>query len=116
MRAHRVHRLPVVDEHGRLAGMIALADLVRAQQAEGSAPKRRKAAEELALTVAAIRQPREVPEPAAKAEPEDVVLEPQPRKQRATKKAAGKTTSAKKKTTTKRKATRRKATGRGRRA
>lgn len=68
MRRAQVRRLPVVDEAGRLVGMISLGDL--AQHAVGA---RRKSYANVARTLAAITAPRHVAlaaaEPSALARP-----------------------------------------------
>jgi len=60
MRSRQVRRLPVIDEQGRLAGIISLADLVK--HADGQAT-REVAAHELTSTLAGICQPRAVAAP-----------------------------------------------------
>jgi CBS domain-containing protein len=55
MQQAQVHRLPVVDESGRLVGVLALADIARAS-ARGATDK--EPVIELGQTVAAIRRPR----------------------------------------------------------
>jgi CBS domain-containing protein len=52
MRSHRVRRLPVVTEHGKLAGIISLTDIARAIE-RGGVPK-----VEVADTLAALCAPR----------------------------------------------------------
>lgn len=51
---HQIRRLPVVDERGRLVGMLALADIARCQADSGSNAEEKK---RVATTVAAISQP-----------------------------------------------------------
>lgn len=63
MRAHEVHRLPVVDSRSRLIGILSLSDLVN--HARGNDAARSDAIEVLA-TLSAIRRHRE-PAPAASA-------------------------------------------------
>lgn len=52
MKQHRIHRLPVIDDHGRLQGVLSLNDIVRASDA-----KRKPAATEVVATLAAICAP-----------------------------------------------------------
>jgi CBS domain-containing protein len=60
MREAKVHRLPVVDEDGRLIGVISLADLAR-EAARGAGSRRRAVSTaEVGETLAGIRQPREI--------------------------------------------------------
>ncbi len=60
MSAHQVRRLPVVDEAGRLIGMIALCDLTRTvEELKGEAQKK-LLREEIARTLEAISQPHHV--------------------------------------------------------
>jgi CBS domain-containing protein len=60
MREAKVHRLPVVDEDGRLIGVISLADLAR-EAARGAGSRRRAVSPaEVGETLASIRQPREI--------------------------------------------------------
>ena len=56
MRTHEVHRLPVVDSHGRLAGVLSLSDLVTHACGNGTASS--EGAEVLA-TLSALRKRRE---------------------------------------------------------
>lgn len=60
MRAQQVRRLPVIDEQGRLAGIISLADIVRA--ADGG-KNRDVDADEVSSTLASICQRRPVSAP-----------------------------------------------------
>jgi len=53
MQTARVRRLPVVDDDGRLCGMISLADLARRFDAQSSSPK----VQEVGRTLASICQP-----------------------------------------------------------
>ncbi len=57
MREAKVHRLPVVDEAGKLAGLISLSDIGREIEID-SAGARSNPAIELADVVASIRKPR----------------------------------------------------------
>jgi len=60
MRAAQVRRLPVVDEAGRLIGLLSLNDIAReAARGRGTRPKPAVVAEELAATLTAICSPRE---------------------------------------------------------
>lgn len=59
MREHRVRRVPVVDDAGRLRGVLAFADLVREVERGRRSSKRRTGdGEELVRTLAAISEPR----------------------------------------------------------
>jgi CBS domain-containing protein len=63
MREAQVRRLPVVDEQGRLVGLLSLNDLAREASHNGKsrgAPE----PEDLAATLAAICTPRDLPAPA----------------------------------------------------
>lgn len=53
MRMAQVRRLPVVDEHGRIVGVISLADMARAHE-HADRQKRERDAEGLASTLASI--------------------------------------------------------------
>jgi CBS domain-containing protein len=58
MREHQVRRVPVVDEKGRLAGLVSLSDLVReAFSTRAAAAARRQ--RECARTLAAVSRQRE---------------------------------------------------------
>ena len=57
MRSARVRRLPVLDEHDSLVGMISLADLAREAASEQPKRKRDIAESEVGDTLAAICQP-----------------------------------------------------------
>jgi CBS domain-containing protein len=58
MRDHRVRRLPVLDKHERLAGIISINDIARETQREaGRSRKPEVGAEDLAATLAAICEP-----------------------------------------------------------
>jgi CBS domain-containing protein len=61
MREAQVHRLPVVDAAGQLVGVISLADIAREAAREAGAKRRRVSASEIGQTLAAIRQPRQIP-------------------------------------------------------
>ena len=59
MRDNRVRRLPVLDQHERLAGIISLNDIAREAQRETAAGRRVAVTEEaVAETLAAVCQPR----------------------------------------------------------
>jgi CBS-domain-containing membrane protein len=59
MRDNRVRRLPVLDQQGRLAGIISLNDLAREAQREMSAGRRAEVtAQGVAETLASVCQPR----------------------------------------------------------
>jgi len=53
MRAHQVHRIPVVDDGGRMVGIISINDLAQASQRRAEVN-----ATELASTLAAVTAPR----------------------------------------------------------
>jgi CBS domain-containing protein len=56
MRTHEIHRLPVVDTRGRLAGILSLSDLISHAYGNGAAPSD---ALEVLTTLSAIRRRRE---------------------------------------------------------
>jgi CBS domain-containing protein len=58
MRTARIHRLPVVDDAGRLLGVISLADIAREAAREAGSRRQEVTAAEIGETLAAIRQPR----------------------------------------------------------
>jgi CBS domain-containing protein len=59
MRDNRVRRLPVLDQHERLAGMISLNDIARESQRETAAGRRPEVTEQgVTETLASICQPR----------------------------------------------------------
>lgn len=58
MREHRVRRLPVIDGHGRLLGIVSLNDLARLARSGKSSRKPMVSAEEVAATFAAVSAPR----------------------------------------------------------
>ncbi len=89
MQEHQVRRLPVVDEQGRLAGVVSLADLVQAS----SKPD----AEQALATFAAVTRPRSNAAPADGTELPTMVVKPKkaaapaaPRKPAADKAASSK--------------------------
>ena len=56
MRTHEIHRLPVVDSHGRLAGILSLSDLVSHACGNGAASSD---GVEVLTTLSALRKRRE---------------------------------------------------------
>ena len=56
MRTHEVHRLPVVDSRGRLAGILSLSDLLKYAIGNGAGPSD---AVEILTTLSALRRRRE---------------------------------------------------------
>lgn len=58
MQKARVRRLPVVDRHGRLAGIVSLNDLARQAFAERTQKTRNVGGDDIAATLAAIGEPR----------------------------------------------------------
>jgi len=58
LQTRQLHRLPVIDDHGQLVGMIALADVVREAMHEGTKAARAEMAESIAKTLGAISAPR----------------------------------------------------------
>jgi len=65
MRQAQVHRLVVVDDADQLLGVISLADIAREAAREFGSSRREVTASEIGETLAAIRQPREIPASAA---------------------------------------------------
>lgn len=59
MRAHQVRRLPVVDESGRLVGMLSLNDLAHAALGKRDARTIKGLADEVVRTLDAVTEPRE---------------------------------------------------------
>jgi CBS domain-containing protein len=60
MREAKVHRLPVVDEGGRLVGVISLADLACEAARRAGSKRRAVSPAEVGETLASIRQPRQI--------------------------------------------------------
>lgn len=58
MREAKIHRLPIVDAEGRLAGILALADLARHVHRTGRKPDDGLSTQSVALTLAAISSAR----------------------------------------------------------
>lgn len=59
MRDNRLRRLPVLDQHERLAGIISLSDLAQEAQRETAADRRTEVTEQgVAETLASVCQPR----------------------------------------------------------
>lgn len=81
MRAHQVRRLPVIDEQGRLEGLISLADIAAEAQREMFRLQRDVEGLHVAATLAAVSRSRHAPlEPETKveliAEKSEKALEP----------------------------------------
>lgn len=76
MRAKRVRRLPVLDEAGRLAGIVSLNDLVRHAARDDA----RMSPQELVAVMAAVCEPRTRPDPTKALDvlPPRAVVAPQP--------------------------------------
>lgn len=58
MRVHQLRRLPVIDEEGRLAGLVSLADIVQARMRSPVARASERLLAEAAVTLASICRPR----------------------------------------------------------
>jgi CBS domain-containing protein len=58
LRANQLHRLPVVDRHDHLVGMLSLADIAREATREHGRRRPALADTDVALTVEAISEPR----------------------------------------------------------
>ena len=58
MQQRQIRRLPVVDESGRLTGILSLNDLARAAAGERSKPTRIVGTDEVLVTLARIGEPR----------------------------------------------------------
>ncbi len=57
MREARIRRLPVVNDDGRLVGLLSLADLARAAAREQCAPRKQLTGDEVGITLASICTP-----------------------------------------------------------
>jgi CBS-domain-containing membrane protein len=60
MRSEQVHRLPVLDDGGALAGIVSLADLARASARRVRTGRGEVSTSEVGETLAAIRQTRQL--------------------------------------------------------
>ena len=58
MRKHQVRRLPVIDEEGRIEGLLSLSDLTRALYAKPRPKAKHLSPEHIAETLAAMSAPR----------------------------------------------------------
>ena len=58
MREARIHRIPVVDKHGALLGIVSLTDIARNALSLGDSRVALGTQAEIARTLAAIREPR----------------------------------------------------------
>ena len=59
MQEHEVRRLPVVDEHGRLVGIVSLSDITCEAARESQTPNRADVTlDEVAVTLSAVSRPR----------------------------------------------------------
>jgi CBS domain-containing protein len=58
MRSHQIRRLPVVDNDGRLVGIVTLNDIAREAEREIGRKGREISAQEVTATLATIAQPR----------------------------------------------------------
>jgi CBS domain-containing protein len=67
MRTHEIHRLPVADSRGRLAGILSLSDVVNYSSGDSAAPSD---AVEIAGTISAIRRRRKPAALAASVSPD----------------------------------------------
>jgi CBS domain-containing protein len=54
MREARIRRLPVVDDEGKLVGMLTLADLAREAAREQCSPRKQVTGDEVGITLASI--------------------------------------------------------------
>ena len=61
MQERQIHRVPVVDEGGRLLGMLSLSDVARGVKRSGALVQKNGEAQELLQTVARISEPRTRP-------------------------------------------------------
>jgi len=59
MAGAKVRRLPVVDDSGRLLGVLSLADVAREAERERASRERQVKDDEIGRTLAAICRPRE---------------------------------------------------------
>ena len=91
MRTHEIHRLPVVDSHGRLAGVLSLSDLVTYACGNGAAQS--DGAEVLA-TLSALRKRRERTAAAASASNGDAAPAEESKKMPRKRSTRGRKTSA----------------------
>jgi CBS domain-containing protein len=69
MRESRVRRLPIVDHHGKLVGILSLNDLACASQRLGGSAEGERMRAEVGATLAALCKPRFRPRSEARAEP-----------------------------------------------
>ncbi len=58
MRTNQVRRIPIVDAHGRLAGVLSLADIARKAQRSGGDGSKEISAEEIVAILGGISQPQ----------------------------------------------------------
>ncbi|MBM4267743.1 MAG: CBS domain-containing protein [Deltaproteobacteria bacterium] len=58
LRAHQLHRLPVVDTHDHLVGIVSLADLAREAHHEHARSRKSVTDEQIGATLAAVSEPR----------------------------------------------------------
>ena len=58
LREHQLHRMPVVDSHGRLVGIVSHSNLILAGARSTTAVKRTNAAKDLLETLSQIKTPR----------------------------------------------------------
>jgi CBS domain-containing protein len=61
MREAQVRRLPVVDESGRLVGILSLSDIARELARETGSSRKRVTGREVGESLAAISKPRQLP-------------------------------------------------------
>jgi CBS domain-containing protein len=57
MREARIRRLPVVNDDGRLVGLLSLADLAREAAREQCSPRKNLTGDEVGITLASICTP-----------------------------------------------------------
>jgi CBS domain-containing protein len=60
MRSHQIRRLPVLDENGKLVGIVTLNDIAREAEREVGRKGREITAQEVTATLATICQPRQL--------------------------------------------------------